>query len=136
VTVAYTRSIPALGKLYGAYSPVSAAPPGATLYSIAGQLGGTPEGDLPGDGSVYAQTRQSFANLGVALGAAGLGFADVLRFNTFIVDRSSLGQFMAARLEVFADIYPDGGYPPNTLVLVAGLVEEQFSVEIEALAVQ
>lgn len=134
MTVEYTRSVPALGKLYGAYSPVSTAPAGATLYSIAGQLGGTADGSLPGDGSVYAQTKQSFANLGTALDAAGLGFGDVLRLNTFIVDRSSIEHFMTARLEVFAEIYPDGGYPPNTLVLVAGLVEAQFSVEIEALA--
>jgi enamine deaminase RidA (YjgF/YER057c/UK114 family) len=126
--------IPELGKLYGAYSPASRAS-ASELFSIAGQLGGLPDGSLPGDGSVYAQTKQSFANLGTALGAIALGFADVLRFNTFIVDRSSLADFFRARLEVFAEIYPDGAYPPNTLVLVTGLVEAEFQVEIEALAV-
>ncbi len=69
------------------------------------------------------------------LDGLGLGFGDILRFNTFIVGRESLKEFMAARLEVFAEIYPDGGYPPNTLLLVNGLVEEQFRIEIEALAV-
>lgn len=134
MSVSYIQTIPGAGKLYGAYSPASAAASGK-LYSIAGQLGGTPDGQLPGDGSVFAQTRQSFANLGTMLDGLGLKFSDVLRFNTFIVGRESLREFMAARLEVFADIYPDGGYPPNTLVLVNGLVEEQFKVEIEALAV-
>jgi enamine deaminase RidA (YjgF/YER057c/UK114 family) len=134
MTVEYIPSIPSLGKLYGAYSPASRAGEGQ-LYSIAGQLGGLPDGSLPGDGSVFAQTKQSFANLGVVLNGLGLGFGDVLRFNTFIVDRTSIDQFMAARLEVFAGIYPDGTYPPNTLVLVSGLVEAQFNVEIEALAV-
>ena len=94
-----------------------------------------PDGSLPGDGSVHAQTRQSFANLGTVLTALGLQFTDVLRFSTFVVGRSSIEPFMKARLEVFAEIYPDGAYPPNTLVLVSGLVEEQFSVEIEALAI-
>jgi enamine deaminase RidA (YjgF/YER057c/UK114 family) len=132
--VGYITQIPELGKLYGAYSPASKAE-GAQLFSIAGQLGGRPDGSLPGDGSVYAQTKQSFANLGTVLNALGLKFTDVLRFNTFIVGRSSVEEFMKARLEVFAEIYPDGAYPPNTLLLVNGLVEEQFSVEIEALAV-
>jgi enamine deaminase RidA (YjgF/YER057c/UK114 family) len=116
------RQFPELGKLYGAYSPASTTD-SATLHSIAGQLGGMPDGSLPGDGSVFAQTKQSFANVG-----------SVLRFNTFIVGRDAIPEFMAARTEVFAEIYSDGAYPPNTLVLVAGLVEAQFSVEIEAIA--
>jgi enamine deaminase RidA (YjgF/YER057c/UK114 family) len=135
MSVNYIQTIPTLGKLYGAYSPASAGVPGGKLYSIAGQFGATPDGRLPGDGSVFAQTKQSFANLGTVLDGLGLGFGDILRFNTFIVGRESLKEFMAARLEVFAEIYPDGGYPPNTLLLVNGLVEEQFRIEIEALAV-
>jgi enamine deaminase RidA (YjgF/YER057c/UK114 family) len=134
MSVSYIQ-MPSLGKLYGAYSPASVAAEGGKLYSLAGQLGGTPDGRLPGDGSVFAQTKQSFANLGAVLDGLGLGWGDVLRFNTFIVGREALKEFMAARLEVFAGIYPDGGFPPNTLLLVNGLVEEQFSVEIEALAV-
>lgn len=127
------RQMPQVGKLYGAYSPASSTE-STRLHSIAGQLGGLPDGSLPGDGSVFAQTKQSFANVGVVLEGLGLGFGDVLRFNTFIVGRDSLPEFMSARTEVFADIYPDGAYPPNTLVLVGGLVEAQFSVEIEAIA--
>ncbi len=134
MSVNHIQTVPGGGKLYGAYSPASVAASGK-LHSIAGQLGGTPDGQLPGDGSVFAQTKQSFANLGTVLAGLGLSFSDVLRFNTFIVGRESLSEFMTARKEVFAGIYPDGGYPPNTLVLVNGLVEEQFRVEIEALAV-
>lgn len=134
MAVNYVKEIPGKGKLYGAYSPASRAD-GGYLFSIAGQLGGMPDGSLPEDGSVFAQTKRSFANVGNVLGALSLSFADVLRFNTFIVGRESIKEFMAARLEVFAEIYPDGAYPPNTLVLVSGLVEEQFKVEIEALAV-
>jgi enamine deaminase RidA (YjgF/YER057c/UK114 family) len=134
MAVNYVNEIPNLGKRYGAYSPASQAD-GGKLFSIAGQLGGLPDGGLPGDGSVFAQTKQSFANLGKVLNGLGLGFADVLRFNTFIVDRASIEEFMPARLEVFAEVYPDGAYPPNTLLLVTGLVREEFKVEIEALAV-
>lgn len=133
MSVRYVSSIPALGKLYGSYSPVSRST-GTEIFSIAGQLGALPDGSLPGDGGASAQVAQSFTNLGTALADVGLDFSNVLRFNTYLVGRETIAPFMAARLEVFSTIYPDGGYPPNTLVLVAGLVEEQCVVEIEALA--
>jgi enamine deaminase RidA (YjgF/YER057c/UK114 family) len=41
---------------------------------------------------------------------------------------------MAARTAVFAEIYPEGKYPPNTLVVVSRLVEPAFLVEVDALA--
>ncbi|MFE2187711.1 MULTISPECIES: RidA family protein [Streptomyces] len=133
MSVKLISHIPALGKPQGAYSPASSGT--GTLYSVAGQLGGLPDGSLPGDGSIFEQTKQSFANVRSVLDGIGLTFADVLRFNTFIVGRDSIPEFMAARREVYVEIYPDGEFPPNTLVLVQGLVEEQFSVEIEALAI-
>ena len=93
MAVRYITHIPELGKFYGAYSPASKSE-SAQLFSIAGQLGGLPDGSLPGDGSVYAQTKQSFANLRTVLTGLGLAFTDVLRFNTFLVGRSSIEQFM------------------------------------------
>ena len=41
---------------------------------------------------------------------------------------------MSARAAVFADIYPDGNYPPNTILVVNRLVEERLLIEIEAVA--
>jgi 2-iminobutanoate/2-iminopropanoate deaminase len=35
---------------------------------------------------------------------------------------------------VFADWYPGGSFPPNTLLVVARLVQPDFMVEIEAVA--
>jgi len=43
---------------------------------------------------------------------------------------------MSTRTEVFAEIYADGTYSPDTLLVVPGLVEERFVVEVEALAVR
>lgn len=126
--------VPELGMLYGLYSPAATAMDGR-LFSIAGQVGSLADGSLPGDGSAYEQTKQAFTNVGTVLRRLGLEFGDVLRFNTFIVGRDSLEDFMRARKETFAEIYPDGVYAPNTLVLVSGLVKEEFRVEIEALAV-
>lgn len=109
---------------FGDYSPVSIAD---GIVAVAGQFGTDAE-DPAG------QVRGAFANVGKALAAVGLGFEDVIKFTTFVVGRETIPHFMATRKEVFAEIFPDGVYPPNTLLVVAGLVEKRFVVEIEALA--
>ena len=123
-----------MGPPLGLYSHIASAA-GGSLIAIAGQTGVTADGALTGDGSVDAQTTQSFVNLGLALTAASASFSDVLKTTTFVVGRSSVAPFMAARRRVFEEIYPDGRFPPNTLLIVEGLVEERFLVEIEAFAV-
>jgi enamine deaminase RidA (YjgF/YER057c/UK114 family) len=41
---------------------------------------------------------------------------------------------LTARTELFPTLYPDGDYPPNTLLVISGLVCEEFLVEIKAVA--
>jgi enamine deaminase RidA (YjgF/YER057c/UK114 family) len=43
---------------------------------------------------------------------------------------------MKARQEVFPGWFPDGAYPPNTLLVVSRLVRPELRVEIEAMAVR
>ncbi len=117
----------------GAYSQAIKVRAGELLY-IAGQVGVDQDGNLAGDGSLVAQTRQVYANLGAILNAVGATFSDVVEFTTYVVGRESVGPFMAARSEVFPDLYPDGDYPPNTLLVIEGLVREEFLVEIKAVA--
>ena len=113
-------------KSFGDYSPVAVSD---ELVVIAGQFG--TDGEDPD-----SQVRGAFKNVGTALAAAGLGFDDVIKFTTYVVGRETLPHFMRIRKEVFAEIYPGGVYPPNTLLVVAGLVHEEFVVEIEALALR
>jgi enamine deaminase RidA (YjgF/YER057c/UK114 family) len=124
-----------LGDPRGRYSHVSIAT-GTEIVTVAGQLGTTVSGSLAGDGSVSAQTRQVFENIATALRSAGLGAKDIFKTTTYLVGANNIAEFMEARTAVFGDLFPDGGYPPNTLLIVAGLVEEQFSVEVEAFAVR
>jgi enamine deaminase RidA (YjgF/YER057c/UK114 family) len=132
-TVAYHDRPEGLGPPLGLYSHVATGGPG-TLIAVAGQVGVDARGELTGDGSVAAQTEQAFANLGVALASAGAGYGDIVKSTTFLVGRSSVEPFMAARGKVFSSHFPEGRFPPNTLLIVAGLVEERFQVEIEAFA--
>ena len=118
----------------GAYSQGMRAQGGELLY-VAGQVGLDAAGNLAGDGSVAAQTRQTFANIGAILAAAGASFGNVVEFTTYLVGRETVQPFMAARAELFPTLFPAGDYPPNTLLVIEGLVREEFLVEIKAVAV-
>ena len=117
----------------GAYSQAIRVRAGELLY-IAGQVGVDKDGNLPGDGGLAAQTRQVYDNLGAILNSVGASFSDVVEFTTYVVGRASVQPFMAARAEIFPGLYPDGDYPPNTLLVIEGLVREEFLVEIKAVA--
>jgi hypothetical protein len=43
---------------------------------------------------------------------------------------------MKGRSEVFPGYFPDGVYPPNTLLIISSLVKPELLVEIEAMAVR
>lgn len=131
--VQYTVRPEGLPRPLGKYSHISIAP-ASELVSIAGQLGVQEDGKLPGDGAFDAQAQQAFHNIMVALKQADCGPADVLKFTTYLRHADDIEPFMEARNRVFADMYPDGVYPPNTLLIVQRLVEDRFRVEIEALA--
>jgi enamine deaminase RidA (YjgF/YER057c/UK114 family) len=133
--VEFIRQPKGLGEPLGRYSHVSIAT-GAELVTVAGQVGITEDGQLAGDGGLTAQTWQAFRNVGTALESQGLGLRDVYKFTTYLVGAENIPEFMAARSEVFAQVFADGVYPPNTLLVVARLVEARFTVEIEAFAIR
>jgi hypothetical protein len=75
-----------------------------------------------------------FYNIGQILDRAGVNFRNVAEFTAYLVGRESIPGFLQARAELFPSLYPDGDYPPNTLLIVSGLVREDFLVEIKAVA--
>ena len=117
-----------------AYSQAMEVEPGRLLY-IAGQVGLDINGNLPGTGDAAAQTRQALENLGLVLTGCGASFSNVVEFTTYLVGRESIQPFIDVRSRLFPGLFSDGQYPPNTLLLVAGLVGEELLVEIKAVAV-
>ena len=117
----------------GAYSLGISVRPGKLVY-IAGQVGVDSDGNLVGKGDAAAQTRQALENIGHILAGAGAGFSDVVEFTTYVVGRSSVQGYLDGRGDVYPTIYPDGEFPTNTLLVVAGLVNEDLLVEIKAVA--
>jgi enamine deaminase RidA (YjgF/YER057c/UK114 family) len=119
-------------KPLGAYSHAVKVSAGSLVY-IAGQVGVDANGDLAGP-DVEAQTRQVFQNIGHVLAGAGATFADVVEFTTYLVGRDSIQPFIEARTQLFPTLFPNADYPPNTLLVVSGLVQVEFLVEIKAVA--
>lgn len=86
------------------------------------------------DGSVdpdpEAQARRCLAIIGAALSEAGASLADVVRTRMFLVDAGDWEAAGRAHGEVFADVRPAA-----TMVVVAGLLDPRWKVEIEAEAI-
>lgn len=123
-----------LGKPLGMYSHGVVAP-GGELVVVAGQVGISGAGKLAGP-DVIAQAKQAFKNIRAVLATAGCTMRDVVRFQTFLTGSEHIEGFMQARREVFPAYYPDGAYPPNTLLVISRLVRPELLVEIEAMAVK
>jgi 2-iminobutanoate/2-iminopropanoate deaminase len=124
----------ALGAPLGMYSHGMVAP-GGELVVVAGQVGMAPGGHAA-EGDVIAQTKQALENVRAVVEAAGCTMRDVIRFQTFLTRSEDIPGFMKARSEVFPGYFPDGVYPPNTLLVISGLVRPGLRVEIEAMAVR
>jgi enamine deaminase RidA (YjgF/YER057c/UK114 family) len=122
-----------LAKPGGQYSHVSKVT-GGTLLFVAGQVALDEEGNLVGEGDVGAQTRQVYRNIEAALRAGGATWGNVARFNTYLARAEDIPSFREIRTELFAELYPDGGYPPNALVVVDSLVRPELLLEVDTIA--
>ena len=122
------------GKPLGMYSHGMSVPAGEIVV-VAGQVGTRGAGELAGP-DVESQTKQAFANVRSVVEAAGCSMKDVIRLQTFLTSADDIGGFMKARQAVFATYFPEGAYPPNTLLVVSRLVRPELRVEIEAMAVR
>jgi reactive intermediate/imine deaminase len=101
------------------------------MVAVSGQVPLDADGQLVGKGDAEAQTRQVYANLAVALEAAGSRLADVVKLTVYLTDLDDLAAFRRVR-----DEHQNAARPPaSSLVRVAGLVHPDFLVEIDALAV-
>ena len=105
------------------------------LVVVAGQVGMTATGGVAVD-DVVAQTKQAFENVRSVIEAGGCSMRDVVRLQTFLTRAGDIAGFMKARSEIFPEYFPDGVYPPNTLLVIHQLVRPELLVEIEAIAVR
>ena len=121
----------ALGKPLGQYSQITRVKASEFLF-IAGQVGASKDGHTPAD--FDGQCAQSFANIGAALISQGAGWGNLVEFTTYMVHSQDIPKFMAWRTREFPKLFPNGKYPPNTLLMIDRLVKEEFLIEVSAVA--
>ena len=110
------------------YSHAVSVEPGRRLVLVSGQIGMTPDGTVVEGWE--PQVRQVFGNLGLALEAAGAGWADVVKLTYFVTRMDELPLLRSVR-----DEFVDVEHPPaSSLVQVAGLFRPDVLIEIEAIA--
>ena len=123
-------AVPGLATPPG-YSYAASAP--GELVFFAGQVALDAQSNMVGRGDFTAQVRQTFANLGLALAAAGCTPAGVLRVSYYVVGltRERLLAIRSVRDEFFP-----GPKPASTLLGVAALFDPDALIEIEVIAVR
>jgi enamine deaminase RidA (YjgF/YER057c/UK114 family) len=121
-----------LGKPLGQYSHLTRVKASEFVF-IAGQVGVDKDGKLVSE-DFDAQASQTFANIEAALKSVGAGWGNIVQFTTYMVHSQDIPKFMAFRLREFPKMFPNGAYPPNTLLMIDRLVQEALLVEVSAVA--
>lgn len=96
------------------------------LVFISGQVPETPDGVIPGD--FESQCRLAWANVVSILEAAGLTVGHLLKVTTFLSDRRDAETSSRVRREVLGD------HRPALTVVITGIYDERWLLEIEAIA--
>lgn len=104
------------------------------VIALAGQIGWNPSTGKFETDDFVTQARQTLENVVMLLREAGAEPRHLVRLTWFITDRDA---YLAAQRQL-GDAYREimgRNYPPMSVIVVAGLIEERALVEIEATAV-
>lgn len=130
IRMLHTTKLPKPSSLWSAGAEVTNP---SRMVFTAGQV----ELDMNGSsvGDCAAQVRQAFKNMGIVLSELGMDFSNVVKFTSYLVHSQDIPAFTASRAEVYKELYPNGEYPPGSLVIVNRLRHEELVFEIDAIAV-
>ncbi|MBC7987460.1 MAG: RidA family protein [Sphingomonadaceae bacterium] len=96
------------------------------LVFVSGQIPVGADGGVPE--SFSEQCRLVWRNLEAQLRAAGMGLGDIVKLTTFLADRAHADENSAIRREIL------GGRAPALTVIIAGIYDERWLLEIELVA--
>jgi len=100
------------------------------LVFVSGTVAWGPDGKLVGKGDVYAQAKQTLANIEGYLREAGATLKDVVRTRIYLTDIGRWQEVARAHREAFDDVRP-----ASSMLEISSLAEPEMLVEIEAVAV-
>ena len=98
--------------------------------AVSGSAAVGADGELVGEGDMYAQTRRCLEVVEEALREAGAQISDIVRTRVFVTDISQWEAVARAHVAVFGE-----SPPASSLVQVTALIDPRMLVEIEADAV-
>ena len=114
------------------FTHVVKSAPGTTIH-VSGQTAWNADRKLVGGNDLGLQAKQAFANLGIALEAAGAGPRDVVFVRVYIVGyKPEYAAVISPAMEAF---FAGGPPPGSTWVGVSALAAPGFLIEVEATAV-
>jgi enamine deaminase RidA (YjgF/YER057c/UK114 family) len=114
------------------YTHVVIAHPGKMVF-VSGQVAQNAQGQLVGKDDLRAQTVQVFENLKIALAAAGAKFDDVVKITWYV--KGYKPEYLGTLREVRNQFVNQAAPPASTLVGVASLFQDDYLLEVEAVAV-
>jgi enamine deaminase RidA (YjgF/YER057c/UK114 family) len=114
-------------KPFSAYSQAIEVEAGERLVFVSGQVGTDPAGQL-GD-TERRQHELAWANVFAIIEAAGMGRENLVEATVYITDPGSVGLYREVRDQAL-----NGTRPAMTLLVVSGLADARFKVEIAAVA--
>ena len=103
---------------------------GGKLLFIAGQTASDKDGNVVGKGDIEAQTHQVFKNLSAVLTEAGGSLDNLVMTTTYITDRKYREGYNEVRRQQYKK-----SPPTSTLVIVKGLANKDYLIEIAGIAV-
>ncbi len=110
----------------GGYAQAVEVTGASRLLFISGQVPTAKDGTAPD--TFREQCRLAWANVEAQLRAAGMTLDNLVKVTTFLADRRDAMENRAVRAEVL------GGRSPAMTVIIAGIFDEAWLIEIEAVA--
>ncbi|MFO1090191.1 MAG: Rid family hydrolase [Hyphomicrobiales bacterium] len=114
-------------KPFSNYSQAIEVAAGERLLFVSGQVGTTPDGKI-GD-TEKRQHELAWANVLAILENAGMTAENLVECTIYITDQASVGLYREVR-----DAMLKGARPTATLLVVSGLANPAFKVEVSAVA--
>lgn len=122
-----------LAKPAGPYSHIAHAKTQDVVF-IAGQVPADATGAAVGKGDFEAQCAQVFKNIHTALRSVNADWKNVVQFRTYILRPEHANAYRAWRGKAYPAMFPNGAYPPHTLLIISRLADEAYWLEVETVA--
>lgn len=116
-----------IAPAFSRYSLGVEVPPAARWLSVSGQVGVAPDGSLA-EGP-EAQMERAWRNIFAILESAGMTPQDLVKVTAYLTRPEDTGLYRQVR-----DRLLEGAAPASTLIIVSGLADPAWLVEIEATA--